>query len=256
MPSAAGERPRTVAIVQSSYIPWKGYFDLINAVDAFTLYDDVQYTRRDWRNRNKIKTRDGLQWLTIPVETKGNYEKPIREIRISDPSWPRRHFDSIRHSYARSPYFAQYEPLLEDLYLSPMPPYLTEVNFRFLTALCGVLGITTPITRSDLGETVTGRNERLIALCRHAGAERYLSGPAARDYLDETLFAAAGIKVAYADYSDYPEYPQRFPPFDHHVSIVDLILNVGPEARHFMKSFARLDDFIVEGAASSDTPPT
>jgi hypothetical protein len=256
MPSAAGDRPRTVAVVQSSYIPWKGYFDLINAADAFTLYDDVQYTRRDWRNRNKIKTHDGVQWLTIPVETKGNYDKRIRDIRVSDPMWPRRHFESIRHSYARAPYFAQYEPFLADLYLSPMPVYLTEINRRFLTALCGLLGITTPITPSDLGDTVTGRNERLLALCHRAGAERYLSGPAARDYLDEGLFARAGVKVVYADYAGYPEYPQRFPPFEHHVSIVDLILNVGPDAPRFMKSFAQLDEFIVAGTAPSEAPPS
>jgi hypothetical protein len=255
MPSVA-ERPRTAVIVQSSYIPWKGYFDLINAADAFTVYDDVQYTRRDWRNRNKIKTRTGVQWLTIPVETKGNYDKPIRDIRVSDPAWPRRHFESIRHNYVRAPYFAQYESFLADLYLSPMPVYLTEINVRFVSAVCALLGITTSITISDLGDSVSGRNERLISLCHRVGAQRYLSGPAAREYLDEDLFAGQGIKVVYADYSDYPEYPQRFPPFDHHVSIIDLILNVGPDAPRFMKSFARADDFIVTPAGGSGVPPT
>ena len=255
MPSVA-ERPRTAAIVQSSYIPWKGYFDLINAADAFTVYDDVQYTRRDWRNRNKIKTRTGVQWLTIPVETKGNYETPIRDIRVSDPTWPRRHFESIRHNYVRAPYFAQYESFLADLYLSAMPVYLTEINVRFLSAVCALLGITTSITMSDLGDSVSGRNERLISLCHRVGAQRYLSGPAAREYLDEDLFAGEGIHVVYADYSDYPEYPQRFAPFDHHVSIIDLILNVGPDAPRLMKSFARADEFIVTPAAGSGVPPT
>ena len=237
MRSGGADRDKTVAIVQSSYIPWKGYFDLIHAVDEFILYDDVQFTRRDWRNRNKIKTREGPRWLTIPVETRGNYLSPIRDIRASDPAWPKRHLETIRHNYARAPFFREAEAWLEDLYLGAMPPHLSDINLRFLTACCQRLGIDTPLRPSVLTGGVDGRNEKLIALCKAAGAQRYLSGPAARAYLDEALFGREGIEVVYADYAGYPEYPQRFPPFDHHVSIIDLVLNVGAEAPRFMKTF-------------------
>jgi hypothetical protein len=235
---------KTVAIVQSSYIPWKGYFDLIHAADEFILYDDVQFTRRDWRNRNRIKTREGARWLTIPVETRGHYLAPIRDIRTSDPSWPRRHLDTIRHNYARAPYFRDAEAWLEELYLGAMPSSLSEINLRFLTGCCERLGITTPLRPSGLDGTVEGRTEKLVALCKRAGADRYLSGPSARAYLDEALFAREGIQVVYADYAGYPEYPQRFPPFDHQVSIIDLVLNVGLEAPRFMKTFDDVAAFV------------
>ena len=227
---------KVVAIVQSNYIPWKGYFDLINAVDEFILYDVVQYTRRDWRNRNLIKTRDGLRWLTIPVQVKGRYVQTIDETRISDPAWPRHHLEAIRHSYRRAPFFDHYEPVLREMYRDDSD-LLSDVNERFLRAVCEFLGITTVISRASAYTRVPGRNEQLVALCRESGASRYLSGPSARGYLDEALFEGAGVRVEWMDYADYPEYPQLFPPFEHGVSVIDLILNVGPAAPQYMKSF-------------------
>lgn len=235
--TVAAPRAKTVAIVQSNYIPWKGYFDLINSVDEFILYDTVQYTRRDWRNRNLIKTREGLHWLTIPVQVKGRYAQTIQETLISDPGWSRRHFDAIRHSYRRAPFFGEYEPFLIDLYRESSSVLLSEVNERFLTAICARLGIDTVISRASAYASAPGRNEQLIALCRESGAHRYLSGPAARGYLDEARFEAAGINVEWMDYSGYSEYPQLFPPFVHGVSVIDLLLNVGPAAPRYMKSF-------------------
>ena len=231
------DRPHTVAIVQSSYVPWKGYFDLMHSVDLFVLYDDVQYTRRDWRNRNRIKTRDGVQWLTIPVDSKGRYQAAVRDMQVSDPSWGARHLSRLRHAYSRAAFFSRYAEVLEELYLGPVSPFLSQINHRFLSTLASLLGIGTPLVWSHDFRLVQGRTERLLDLCRQVGARRYLSGPSARAYLDETAFVREGIEVVYADYAGYPEYPQLFPPFDHQVSVLDLLLNVGPEAPRYMKSF-------------------
>jgi hypothetical protein len=228
---------KRVAILQSNYIPWKGYFDLINLVDEFILYDDMQYTRRDWRNRNKIKTANGPQWLTIPVEVKGKYFQKINETIVSDHDWASKHWQTIVHSYAKAPYFREFRDALEKLYNNAAQPLLSDVNYQFLVGICELLGITTRITWSTAYESVDGKTERLVHLCRQAGASDYLSGPAARDYIDETLFADAGIALQFMDYSGYPEYSQLFPPFEHSVSIIDLIFNTGAEARRYMKSF-------------------
>lgn len=238
---------KRVAIVQSNYIPWKGYFDLINLVDEFILFDDVQYTRRDWRNRNRIKTPAGPAWLTIPVRAKGRFDRPIREIEIDDLDWGASHWRAIAHNYARAPYFRAYRDRLEPLWTEAREPLLSQVNERFLSALCGLLGIRTRLTRSMDYHVVAGKTERLVELCRQAGAAVYLSGPAARSYLDEEPFRQAGIVVEWMDYAGYPEYRQLFPPFDHYLSVVDLILNEGPAASRFLKSFGA-------GAASAGQP--
>jgi WbqC-like protein family len=229
---------KTVAIVQSNYIPWRGYFDLINAVDEFILYDDVQYTIRDWRNRNIIKTATGAKWLTIPVEVKGKYLQKIKDTVISDPAWAKKHWASIVHSYSKAPYFSAYRELFEELYLRIDEKLLSQVNHRFITAICRTLGIPTTISWSMDYEMVGDKSERLLSLCQQAGATSYLSGPAAKVYLDEGLFTNAGIAVSYMDYSGYRDYAQLYPPFESKVSVIDLIFNEGPAAPGFMKSFA------------------
>jgi hypothetical protein len=229
---------KTVAIIQSNYIPWKGYFDLINLVDEFILYDGVQYTRRDWRNRNRIKTPQGLMWLTIPVKVKGRYHQKIRETEISDPGWSDKHWQSIIHNYSRAEYFDTYRDLFEELYLDQKERYLSNVNYRFLAAICEILGVHTRLSWSrDYHIVEEDKTERLIGLCKQAGATEYLSGPAAKAYVDEQLFEDEGIVLRYMDYSGYPEYHQLFPPFEHSVSIVDLIFNEGPNAPKYMRSF-------------------
>ncbi len=229
--------PKRVAIVQSNYIPWKGYFDLIKSVDEFILFDDMQYTKRDWRNRNRIKTRTGLQWLTIPVAVKGKFFQKIRDTQVSDPAWGRRHWETIRSSYRKAPFFRAYQDVFAELYLTCQSEYLSEINYLFLSTLCSILGISARFTWSSDYRIVDGKSERLIDLCKQAQAQEYLSGPSARGYIDEALFASEGIKVTFADYSGYPQYPQLFPPFDHAVSVIDLIFNVGPDAPQYMKSF-------------------
>jgi WbqC-like protein len=228
---------KKIAVVQSSYIPWKGYFDLIHAVDEFILFDDVQYTRRDWRNRNVVKTKDGPTWLTIPVKTTGNYLAPIRAIEVDDHLWREKHWRTIATSYARAPSFKVYEDRFEPLFLESRETRLSAVNRAFIDAICHVLGIRTRITWSMDYEVMAGKTERIVSLCRQAGGDLYLSGPSARGYLDPAQFAAAGITLAFFDYAGYPEYPQLFPPFKHEVSVIDLIFNEGAGATSRMLTF-------------------
>jgi hypothetical protein len=229
---------KKLAVVQSNYIPWKGYFDLIHSADEFILFDDVQYTRRDWRNRNLIKTPHGLEWLTIPVAVKGQYHQKICDTRVSEPGWGAQHWASLQHNYAKAPHFALYEPVFAPLYRSDERS-LSAINRSFIAAICGILGIATRISWSmDYRPLKEGKTERLVDLCKRTGATEYLSGPMARDYLEPAQFAAAGIALRFFDYAGYPEYPQRFGKFEHGVTVLDLLFNTGPEARRYMKSFA------------------
>jgi hypothetical protein len=228
---------KKVAIVQSSYIPWKGYFDLINLVDEFILYDDAQYTRRDWRNRNRIKTPNGLQWVTIPVKVKGRYSQKIKNTVVSDRDWNRKHWKILIHNYAKSQYFGEYRDLFEQLYLRSDERYLSEINLRFLKGICKILGIKTKISWSADYELRGGKTEKLVHLCKQVDATEYISGPTAKGYIDEKLFQSESIKLEYMDYSGYPEYNQLYPPFEHAVSVIDLIFSEGAEASKYMKSF-------------------
>lgn len=226
---------KKVAIVQSNYIPWKGYFDMIAAVDEFILYDDMQYTRRDWRNRNQIKTPQGLQWLTVPVKVKGKYHQTIRETEIDGSSWAADHWKAISQNYRRAPHFGEVAAWLEPLYLGTTHTMLSEMNRRFLEAVCAYLGIRTAIRNSWDYPLEDGKSERLAGLCVSAGATEYISGPAARDYLDEGVFARRGLAVRWFDYAGYPEYPQLWGAFTHGVSILDLLFNCGRDAPRAMR---------------------
>lgn len=228
---------KRVAIVQSNYIPWKGYFDLINWVDHFVLYDDVDFNQPNWRNRNCIKTPTGTRWLTIPVRHAGSRLK-IQDIEIAYPGWNRKHWETLRHHYARAQYYSVHREFFEELYLGAQERHLSEVNFRFLRAICGLLGIRTAFSWSRDYCLVSGRIPRVVDLCRQLGATVFLSGPTARPYLEEHLFREAGITVEWMSYDHYPEYRQlHSPPFIHEVSIVDLIFNEGAEgAWQFLRS--------------------
>jgi hypothetical protein len=234
-PISANSGPKRVAIVQSNYIPWKGYFDLIQQVDEFILFDDVQYTRRDWRNRNRIKGKDGVKWLTVPVNAKGNYVEKIKNITVSDPTWSATHWKTIQHSYGKAPYFHRYYDVFKELYASAGSlKRLSDVNFHFLGAICRLLGISTRLTWSMDYSVGDGRTERLVSLCRQAGASEYISGPSAKDYVEVEQFENAGIRLTWMDYSGYPQYRQLSPPFEHSVSVLDLIFNTGDEARAYL----------------------
>jgi hypothetical protein len=233
-PSPPGKR---IAILQSNYIPWKGYFDLMNAVDEFVLFDTAQFTRRDWRNRNQIKTAAGLQWLTIPVATSGRYHDAIDTIAVSDPRWPERHWRTIESNYARAPHFKAIAPALKPLFLDCAETRLSAVNHRFITGICELLGIRTTLSWSSDYRLAEGQTDKLVGICLQAGARTYLSGPAAASYIEPKKFRDAGIELQYFDYGGYPEYRQLYPPFSHRVSIIDLLLNEGVEAPRFMLTF-------------------
>jgi hypothetical protein len=220
---------KRVAIVQSSYVPWKGYLDLIRRVDEFVLLDDAQFTKRDWRSRNRIKTAQGPIWLTVPVQVRGRYHQRIDETLVADAAWAQRHWTTIEQAYARSPGFDAIRDVLRDAYeRAGAEERLSLVNRTLLEALCGLLGIRTPLVWSTDYGSEGQRTERLVHLCRRAGATTYLSGPAAQAYLDEEAFRAVGVEVEWMRY-DYPEYPQPHGPFEHAVSAIDLLASVGPE---------------------------
>jgi len=229
---------KKVAIVQSNYIPWKGYFDMIAAVDEFILYDDMQYTRRDWRNRNQIKTPQGVQWLTIPVLVKGKYHQKIRETQIDGTDWATEHWKALAQNYRRAPYFLEVASWLEPLYLEHRFTHLSRLNRLFIEAICGYLSITTTITNSWDYTLLDGKTERLADLCMQAGGTEYISGPAAKDYVDEKVFADLGITLTWFDYAGYDPYPQLWGEFAHGVSILDLLFNCGKDSARYMRYVA------------------
>lgn len=233
-PSRRRPEVKKVAIVQSNYIPWKGYFDLIGSVDEFILYDDVQFTRRDWRNRNRIKTPDGSKWLTVPVRSKGRYEQSIRETEISEGDWRGTHQSALRNSYQRAPHYETVAGIMDAVY-NEGHVRLHDLNRAFIDRICRLLEIPTVLRTSWDFQLIEGRSERLADLCVQAGADVYLSGPAARGYLDESVFRRLGVQVQWFGYDHYPVYPQLWGKFDHHVSIVDLLFNCGREAGKYMK---------------------
>lgn len=225
-----------VLITQSNYIPWKGYFDGIAAVDAMVIYDDMQYTKRDWRNRNLIKTSGGLKWLSIPVMVSGKFHQKINETIVADNGWKKSHLESIKQNYISADCFSEIWDWLEDLYLSCESNNLSYINQHFISGINSFLGIQTTIIRSEEFELADDRNQRLINICRDLGATKYFSGPAAKSYMDVNLFESNGIHVEYFDYSGYREYPQLYPPFEHGVTIVDLLMNCGVRSKEYMKS--------------------
>jgi len=226
---------KKVAIVQSNYIPWKGYFDMIASVDEFILYDDMQYTRRDWRNRNKIKTPSGLQWLTVPVKVHGKFHQKIRETEIDGGEWAKDHWTALERNYARAPHYKEVGALLEPIFLATGHTMLSELNRSLIEFVCGYLGVQTKISNSWNYTMIEGKSERLADLVEKAGGNHYISGPAAKDYLDESVFRDRGIEVEWFDYSGYQEYSQLWGDFEHGVTIIDLLFNCGESSGNYMK---------------------
>jgi len=228
---------KRVAIVQSCYVPWKGYFDLINSVDEFILYDECQYTRQDWRNRNRIKTATGTRWLTIPVTIDGLYGQRIDETRIAQSDWAERHWDVVRQAYRRAPHFDHYASAVQDAYARVSTEhFLSRVNRALIEVVCSLIRIPTSLSWSTDYTASGSRTERVVSLCKASGASVYVSGPRGRDYLDEQLFAEAGVELEYFHYDGYAEYPQLYPPFEHSVSVLDLLFSAGSDAPRFLKS--------------------
>jgi hypothetical protein len=233
---------KTVAVLQSNYIPWKGYFDIINAVDEFILYDDCQFTKNDWRNRNKIRVPQGTMWLTVPVRTSGRFGQPIYLTEVVDGRWAKKHWQSIVTYYAKAPYFPELAPVLQRCYeIASGLALLSRINYLFIHAVCELLGIGTAISWSmDYSLSKDDPSDKVLELCQQANATAYLSGPRARAYLNKAAFAAGGIEVRWLDYSEYAQRPywQVYEPCLHEVTVIDLLMNAGPEmARELMLTF-------------------
>jgi len=221
-----------LAIIQSCYVPWKGFFDLIGRCNEYVIFDSAQYVKGHWHNRNRIKTERGLEWLTIPV--KRRFPEPIEQVEIERP-WAEKHWRSIELAYRRAPFFEMFAPAVQGWYeLAEKETRLTEINILFLRELARLLGLPTRMVR-DTAYAATGiRTERLISICRAAGADCYVSGPSAKAYLQEDQFAAAGISLEWMNYEGYPEYTQLHGGFEHAVTVLDLIFNTGPNASSYL----------------------
>ena len=226
---------RRVAISQSNYVPWRGYFDLIDSVDDFVVYDQVQFTRRDWRNRNRIKTASGVQWLTIPVQSKGNYYAKVSEIRVDNPDWNQKHWRAIELAYSKASWFSAERDWLADVYAKATFDELSRINRHFIEAFMDKLQISTPLRDSSEFVLAEERNERLLNICIELDATTYVSGPAAKNYLDEDLFKSHGISVEWFNYEGYEPYPQLWGDFVEGLSIVDSVLNCGPRSEGIVK---------------------
>lgn len=226
----------TCVILQPSYVPWRGYFDLVHQADVFVFYDDVQYDKHGWRNRNRVKTAQGTQWMTIPVRAAGNVDEGLRILDVkTNPAarWAKKHAQTLRQSYARAPHFTEFAPLVDEIYAESTES-LCEFTIASTVRLARALGVehTRFVRASELG--VGGeRSPRLVEIVRAVGATRYLSGPSAAAYLEPERFVAAGLELAYAEY-DYPEYPQLHPPYDGAVTIWDTLFMLGAEAPDYI----------------------
>jgi hypothetical protein len=222
---------KIVSILQSNYIPWRGYFDIMRKSDVFVIYDEVQYTKNDWRNRNVIQTKVGSQWLTIPVKQK-SLSQTIKDTKIASNNWTQKHWNAIQLTYAKANHFSEYETWLSELY-SEVKHYesLSEVNVFFLTKILKKLDIHTEIINSEDLHLKGDKNEKLIDSVIKLKGNCYLSGPAAKSYLDIDLFQRNGISVEWMDYSNYAPYQQWGGSFNGAVSILDTIAHCGTDLK-------------------------
>lgn len=224
---------KKVFIMQSNYIPWKGYFDAINSVDKFVVYDSVQYTKNDWRNRNIIKTPHGTRWLTVPVKT--NFGQRINETEVFNDKWSTKHLKTLKQNYSKSKYFKEISNLIFDLYEENQSKFLSDINIAFIKRINEYLHIDTEIIDDRSLELNGDKNDRLIQICEQLDCKHYYSAPAAKNYMDIERFDKNNIKVEFMDYKGYPMYKQLYGEFDHYVSILDLLFNQGPNSISLIK---------------------
>ncbi|MEN6374694.1 MAG: WbqC family protein [Smithella sp.] len=222
-----------VVINQSNYIPWKGYFDLIHDADIFIFYDDAQYTKNDWRNRNKLKCNESTLWLTIPVGIDLN--RRICDVSINNYKWQSKHLKTIIQLYSKAPYFNYLKDFLEEVYIENKWHNLSVLNQFIIKKIArDFLGIKACFLNSADLQCEGKGQDKVLNLLKSVSATTYLSGPAAKNYLLPSSFEQENIELIWKDYSGYPEYHQFYPPFEHAVSIIDLIMNTGKEAPHYI----------------------
>jgi hypothetical protein len=225
-----------VIITQSNYIPWKGYFSTMRHATHIVLYDDAQYTRRDWRNRNKIITPNGPSWLSIPIDVKGKFHQKVNEAKVKDKGWALDHWNKICQNYKKSDNFQQYSKEFETLYTETLKEceFLTDINRQMLQKCIELLDINIEILDSRDFEIHGGKTGKLINICKDLGADEYFTGPAAKGYIDEEMFVENDIKLSYYNLDNFPIYKQLWDGFDHNVSILDMFFNLGDKTkRHF-----------------------
>ena len=234
--ASSSNRAVKCVVLQPSYVPWRGYFHQIQKADVFVFYDDVQFDKGGWRNRNRVKTPNGVRWLTIPVLLKEHLlnKSLINEIRVCwNEPWNVKHWTLLKQSYGKAPFFSRYAPLLEEFY-NQKPQYLSDFTCELTIALARELGATkTQFVHSSELKATGAKTDRLLCILQALNVTHYISGPSAKGYLEEDKLAAAGITWEYMTY-DYPEYPQLYPPFDPQVSILDLLFMVGPQASAYI----------------------
>ena len=236
-PSNRGKNPalasRTVVILQPSYWPWRGYFEQIRRADHFVFLDNVQFDKRGWRNRNRIKTSAGPAWFSVPVAQKGRRHQRISEVEIvNDRPWGNKHIHLLRHNYSKTAHYAYYAREVDELLGRRWQRFLDLAVTTTLWA-AATLGIHTNFhTASDLTD-IDDPTGRLVSICSRLGATRYLTGPAAKAYLERVQFEDAGIEIEFASH-DYPAYPQLHGAFEDHMSILDLLFNCGPESLQYL----------------------
>jgi hypothetical protein len=222
-----------VTISQPRYLPWAGYLHRVAASDVFVYLDNVQYTPRDWENRNQIKSDRGRTWLTVPV--KARYLAPILDVTIdNEQDWQHRHWRSLCTFYGSAPYFRTYASRFEPAYRERTWERLIDLNLALTAILCDCFGLWGPRFVRATELSVAGKgSDLLLRQCQELGATVYLSGSQGRNYLDEAAFAAANIRVVYQEYR-HPVYPQPFGPFEPNLAALDLLFNCGPDARRIL----------------------
>jgi len=236
-----GQPNPIVGALQPGYLPWAGFFDQVFHADLFILYDDLEYTRKSWRNRNRVKGPRGPLWLTVPVLAAPG--RKIREVRIDDRGgWRDRHWRTLEHCYARAPHFSRYRETFREIYRQGWES-LCDLDVRLIEALLDAFGIRTPVVRASRLGLEQGfqrtrpadhvATRRVVHFMQALGANRFLEGQAGRNYLREDLLRDAGIAVGYQAYVHRP-YAQRFGPFVPHLSAVDLLFNCGPCSLEFL----------------------
>jgi hypothetical protein len=225
---------KKIAILQSNYIPWRGYFDIIHDVDLFIFYDEAQFTKNDWRNRNRIYSNQGLNWISLPCGS--DISRKINEVKLSaDTPWAKQQWEKIKNAYMKAPYFNQYKDFFYNCYFEKEWEYLSHLNQYLIKEISqSFLGIKTIFDDSLNYESHGVKGEKLLSLLISSGCTVYVSGPAAKDYIVEDDYKQAGIDIIWKDYSGYPEYPQRNTPFEPNVSIIDLLFNVGPDVPYYI----------------------
>ena len=219
-----------VVVLQSNYFPWKGYFELIHNADVFCFYDEVQYTKNDWRNRNQIIGPNGLFWLTIPI-SKDAVKKNISQVKFGNLDWVDKHLMSIKQAYSKAPNRDSVLNLIEPVLLNAKDLSLSLLNQKLIIAISDYVGIKTEFQNSSQYKLEIGKTERLIKLVKDIGGSKYISGPAAKDYLSNSssLFERSGVELSYIEYGPYKEYPQKTVNCNDYVSILDLLMNIGKD---------------------------